>query len=511
MRKLPFKFNIRLIHMGIFLVSVPLLFELGFIVALYTLYAGAEADAARTAHSKAISDSINGFIKDLAGLYHKVDGENLFHPGVDTAELRRGFVRLHEEVDNIGKLVSDDPRSAQTIQGAEDALRDIEPSFEQVLNTYDHGSPLQVQQAMRLYRRPIQRRLGVLVTSDLLVLAREHKSIEDRSPAVQAEFRRRMKIVLVMAVLFNVVITIALAIWFSRAIARRVAVLADNSMRLAEGKPLHQAVGGTDEIAHLDRVFHAMADALAEAERSKQEMIGMVTHDLKTPLTTVSALLEMLEDGIFGALNDQGIANLKVVSRNVTRMNGLIRDLLDIEKIKSGMLELHREDLDVKDLLEECAESVRAIANDRGIKISVACPTVEIFADNQRLQQVLINLLSNAIKFSPDNSEVALAAAIDGGCVHCTVKDQGRGIPASMHSAIFDRFRQTQASDATVKGGTGLGLAICKALVELHGGQIGVISEPGQGSTFFFNIPILQSESGENELATDAPAKKALA
>lgn len=484
------RFQFRLLHKGIILVSVPLIAELVFVGILFDLYTGAEIEAERAEHAKKISDTITGMLKDIVSCYRQVDGEALYHPGFDSNKIRADMRRVNDTLEGLKVLVKTDKTQSEILRDSEQPIKNMEAIILRIGEIYDRGNYDQVKIAMRDTRRDLQLQVKTLGVSHIMTLAQEQQDQLDRSPEVQADYRRRVKFVLAIFMVFNIALTLALAVFFSRGISRRIATLTDNSMRLAQGKPLHQVMQGTDEVAHLDQVFHSMADALAEAERSKQEVLGMVTHDLKTPLTTVSALLEMLEDGMFGKLNDQGIANLKVVTRNVLRMNGLIRDLLDIEKIKSGKLSLFREDVSVPDLLHEAVDSVRSLADDRKIALVVKADEVDAYADNHRMLQILINLLSNAIKFSPENSQIIVSAKHDGSVVHVAVQDFGRGIPADKLQAVFERFEQTKVSDATVKGGTGLGLAICKALVELHGGQIGVTSQEGKGSTFFFTVPV---------------------
>jgi signal transduction histidine kinase len=466
------------------------MFELAFVGVLMHLYTAEQMEATRVEHAKKVSDTITQLLKETVGAFKAADDNALLRPGFDTNLIRQRIAEINRQYEGLRQLCLDDARQSAILDECAPALKEMEGAVLEIGDVYDHFGPAEVQHSLGTHRKHIQHQLQIVGASQLLGMAQEQQDQVDRSPEVQAGYRRSVLIVLFIAIVFNVSLTIVLAIFFSRGITRRIATLVDNSARLAQGKPLHNVMKGADEIAHLDQVFHSMADALAEAERSKQEMIGMVTHDLKTPLTTVSALLEMLEDGMFGALNEQGLTNLKVVSRNVSRMNGLIRDLLDIEKIKSGKLALFQEDVGVRDLLEEAAESVRSLAADRQIEIIVNADEVDVYADNQRMQQILINLLSNAIKFSPEKSQIILAGKRDGALVHFTVQDFGRGIPADKLSAVFERFEQTKVTDATVKGGTGLGLAICKALVELHGGQIGVTSQEGKGSTFFFAIPV---------------------
>ncbi|HNB23250.1 MAG TPA: ATP-binding protein, partial [Candidatus Melainabacteria bacterium] len=138
----------------------------------------------------------------------------------------------------------------------------------------------------------------------------------------------------------------------------------------------------------------------------------------------------------------------------------------------------------------QCAQSVASLAEQNRISVQVCSETIDVSADEDRLSRVVTNLLSNAIKFSPEGSTIILSAKRCGEFAQVSVKDQGRGIPEEMLTTIFNRFTQVMDSDSRAKGGSGLGLAICKALVELHGGEISVVSPDGQGTTFTFTIPL---------------------
>jgi len=256
-----------------------------------------------------------------------------------------------------------------------------------------------------------------------------------------------------------------------------------------------------------DRTIFCVAHDMTErkqAERLRQEVVQMVSHDLKTPLSTVRSFLEMLDAGVFGDLSDRGQQLLKLADSSTVRMLTLIKDLLDIEKMEAGMLQLERKQVDLQDLLEQSAGSVSAQATEHGVEVEVQPCELKVTADPARIVQVLVNLLSNAIKFSSRGAIVELAADVDGDWVAVRVSDHGRGVPSEKIATIFDRFSQVRASDASEKGGSGLGLAICKALVELHGGQISVESQDGCGSTFVFKLP---KSSGVAQAATDQTAE----
>lgn len=241
-----------------------------------------------------------------------------------------------------------------------------------------------------------------------------------------------------------------------------------------------------------ERTMFCVAHDITErkgAERLRQEVMQMVSHDLRTPLSAVRSFLEMLESGIFGPLSQRGMELLAVADRSCQRMLALVKDLLDIERMESGMLSLEKSDCALNTVFEQAIQGVQAAADFGRVRLIALPAKQHVYADRDRLAQILSNLLTNAIKFSPRDGEITLSAAEVPGFIEVRVADQGRGVPAELQETIFERFKQVQLSDATEKGGSGLGLAICRALVELHGGTIRVESEADKGSTFIFTLP----------------------
>jgi signal transduction histidine kinase len=257
-------------------------------------------------------------------------------------------------------------------------------------------------------------------------------------------------------------------------------------MRLARRASLNPPLEGTDELGLLDATFHKMADEREQIERMKQEFVAMLSHDLRSPLTSVQGTLTLAATGAYGDLSERLSSELNRAQRNAQRLIGLVNDLLDIEKMDSGMMELHKADVSLKEIFERSLESVEALAEPEKIVIKARHANLDVCADRDLLIRVLVNLLSNAIKYSPAGGVIEITASdFPHGGTEVRVCDQGPGIPDSYKSSIFDRFQQVQGT----KGGSGLGLAICKAIVEGHGGTIGVESEQGKGSTFWFRIP----------------------
>jgi PAS domain S-box-containing protein len=228
-----------------------------------------------------------------------------------------------------------------------------------------------------------------------------------------------------------------------------------------------------------------------EIERMKQEFVAMVSHDLRTPLTSIQGFLTLLQTGMYGPLNENGEENLATADANITRLIGLINDLLDIEKMESGKLKMEIGDCPLSEVFERSVGGVIGFADSQKVHLVAEPTNLMAFADRDRLVQVLINLISNAIKFSPKDSTIRIEAAKIDDFVEVRVIDKGRGVPEEYRETIFERFQQVRTTDATQKGGSGLGLAICKAIVEEgHGGTIGVESKEGEGSTFWFRVPL---------------------
>jgi len=226
-----------------------------------------------------------------------------------------------------------------------------------------------------------------------------------------------------------------------------------------------------------------------QAERLRQEVVAMVTHDLRTPLGTVKNVLDFLEGGTFGNLDEKGNRYVASGQRNVDRMMTLINDLLDVEKISSGRMELDISQFELNDCFDACLELHGGMAEEMGVKL-VAEPTdIVLKADQEKIQRVMSNLVSNAIKFTERDKTVSISAENKSGETYIYVEDEGSGIPSDQLDSVFERFQQVHGAAKKLGGGSGLGLAICKAIVELHSGKIWVESELGKGSKFIVTVP----------------------
>lgn len=277
---------------------------------------------------------------------------------------------------------------------------------------------------------------------------------------------------------------------------------------------------GAIKIENLRLVAEVMARAVAEAQRQaleaqnralmeanarlqeldqlKTALVSRVSHDLRTPLATIQRAVDNLLEGISGPLADGQHHTLTRVQANIGRLARLIDDLLDFAQIEAGQLRLTPMKLAILDVGKDVVETLQPLAAEQGVTVSLRAeePVVPVWADPDRVYQVLMNLVTNGIKFTPTGGQVAVQIGSDTQRVWVTVRDTGVGISAEDMERIFEPFHRAE-KNATGRQGVGLGLTIAKRLVELHGGQIEVASVVGQGSEFRFALPPAPSEQGQ--------------
>ena len=234
---------------------------------------------------------------------------------------------------------------------------------------------------------------------------------------------------------------------------------------------------------------------LKELDKMKSDFVSNVSHELRTPLTSIKGSVDNMLDGLTGSLNEKQIRYLNRIKSNTDRLSRLINDLLDLSRIESGRVEVRPTTLPLTALAEEVAEHMKALAAEKLIRIEVPPldPSVTVWADRDKVTQVLMNLIGNAVKFTPQDGKITVALEKNGNdYIQISVADTGPGILPEEQNKIFSKFYQVANIDKKKPKGSGLGLAISKALVEMHGGKIWMDSEVGKGSTFYFTLPAQQ-------------------
>jgi GAF domain-containing protein len=243
------------------------------------------------------------------------------------------------------------------------------------------------------------------------------------------------------------------------------------------------------------RLFDEIQDKsrqLEEASQHKSQFLANMSHELRTPLNAILGYTELMADGAYGEPSEKMVGILQRLEANGKHLLGLINDVLDLSKIEAGQLELELSDYCMQDIAQTVRSTLEPLAADKklGFKVELAPELPPGHGDGRRLTQVLINLVGNAIKFT-DTGEVAIKAEANNGSFYVSVRDTGPGISAADQARLFQEFQQADNAITRKKGGTGLGLAISKRIIEMHGGRIWVESQPGQGSTFSFTLPVI--------------------
>ncbi|MDH5394730.1 MAG: HAMP domain-containing histidine kinase, partial [Gammaproteobacteria bacterium] len=241
-------------------------------------------------------------------------------------------------------------------------------------------------------------------------------------------------------------------------------------------------------------IIRDMSDKI-KAEKIKREFVSTVSHELRTPLTAMQGAVTLVSSGVLGELSEQASELLISAKRNGDRLLALINDLLDMDKIIEGKIELNIETHDVQKRIDEAIEANIDYAKRFIVKINKVgdLTAYNINVDSMRFQQILSNFISNACKFSFQESEIDIGVEkLNDTIIRVFVADYGAGIPESFKEKIFTKFSQADSSDTRQKGGTGLGLAISKELIELMSGTIGYSSKKGSGSIFYVDVPIAE-------------------
>jgi PAS domain S-box-containing protein len=585
--------NLPLKSKGLILVTVPLIFQIVFVIVLLFFLQQADLESQREIRSKNIIIHAQSV---LANMYQAAVSVMRFRTVGDPGEADLSDSYITQTKADLKQLEA-------SLQYEPSERPKFEPNRDIILKQLNglawrkseiekgHPDPLSASERLVHYRE----------MGDIVEYFRELAERQKKRAAIQLEAsqktRKEVQNVVLGVFTFNLVIGIAVALFFSNEILKRIGILSENAQRLSRSEALIPEVGGNDEVAELDQVFRTMAAKLTEAmrkekavvdnapdlictlgedgkfvrvnpavervlgktsdslignsfnnlfsedflqvstkdgsefrfesnlidqttqkeyfswtgqwsaeeqsyfcigrnitaqrqlEQFKQELMEMVSHDLRTPLTSIRTGMELVLEGSYGELNDKMSNKLSRMNANVSSLVKLVNDLLDLQKSEAGCLSIFKEQTSVKDITNDSVHAVQSLADAKRISIITKSDVENINADGERLKQVLSNFLGNAVKFSPEGSEIRVEVSNGNSEIEFRVCDQGRGVPPHMVETIFERFRQTAPGDASERQGTGLGLAIAKAIVVAHDGSIGVSPNQNTGSIFWFKIP----------------------
>jgi len=306
----------------------------------------------------------------------------------------------------------------------------------------------------------------------------------------QIDFVQSVNMGLLSAAAFAGVIALVMTLFLSRQILQPVAALTQAARRLERGDLSQRVrVTGAGEMGELANAFNAMAESISRNEVLRRYMVTDVAHELRTPLTNIRGYLEAIQDGIM--IPDR--PTIDSIYEEAILLNHLIEDLQVLSLAEAGQLSYHKQPLALSEVVEQTMRMIQpsAAAKDIALKVEMSL-LPPVYADQNRIGQVLRNLLNNAVVHTPERGCITVCAHVRSNEVEVSVTDTGDGILEEHLPFIFERFYRADPSRSRATGGAGIGLSIVRRLVEGHSGHITVESEPGRGSNFTFTLPVYQ-------------------
>lgn len=479
----------KLLHIGLVLVTLPCLIDIACLWALYDLTARTETLAHDEHRILEIVRCANSVVMLYTITSAKVVNFLIASPGVgrnrQKQEAIASVTKLRQQFDAYAYAAREDPDVSEQVLRIRALTENEINRLIFYSNTNEDASVLQAYSVLGPNLRQLIK--DAARDSDMImeVVDQQQKLLAAKSDE-QKQSRMLIKQIVLFGIAANTIFAIAFALIFFRRITNRLKVLVDNAQRLPKMLPLNQKVQGTDELSYLDTVLHDASTELRNALEQRQYLMDMVAHDIRSPLMSSQVSLEILSDPRVGDLPSSVKRQIESLNRNIKRLTALTTDLLTVDKLEAGKLDVHPSELNAREAVQESIDSLYDLAKSRQIILLNECEDVEIFADRIRLGQVLTNLLSNAIKFSPDGADVTVRSSSDPEGVTLLVIDKGQGIALVDQEKVFEKYGQLENGAGK---GFGLGLAICKLIVEAHGGSINVKSKPGQGACFWFQLP----------------------
>jgi signal transduction histidine kinase len=491
--------HLKIRHKGIILVAVPLVFELAIVGALtYSLHRADQA-IGLVRHSERILTELSTFdnafekLFSSGAMYMLTRSEKQYNT---FGELRR---QEQEALAKLRELIGNDERQQENLKNLESAMKEVNDRIDQAVETVHSESGFRglMEMAGVGSRRRDLRFTQDFFSATAAIAAVEHERSQHYSVR-EGKARQLVYTSLVVAVVGNIVVCIALAIFFSRDVTFRLSTIMDNTFRLRARRSLQPLLSGDDEIAYLDKAFHEMSaeieateDKRRQLDALKREFANMVNHDMRSPLQALRGFLENAADGVYGKMSAEGQSLSESLIGSLGLLLKLVNSLLEVDQLEDAGVKLDLQPHSVRQIIEHVTAPLQLLAQTKQVVLNVSGgpDDLQVIADDDRVVQVLQNLVSNAIAYSPSSGSVELTYQQIAGFVEFRIRDNGPGIAEADQEQIFERFKRGESAAATKVQGYGLGLAICKTIVDRHHGIIGVESQPGKGSTFWFKIP----------------------
>ncbi|MBY0551718.1 MAG: HAMP domain-containing histidine kinase [Candidatus Obscuribacterales bacterium] len=494
--------NVRIFHKGLLLIAIPMIGQFVFALILLGAHRTAEDLAWKDQHYRTQTQEL---MSVMVLVYRSVMQLSAFGYAQDQKFLEsfdRQYLLLSRKAELLALLdkgtAHGEALGAQTsLKRAMDRLHELRQILamkKEVFGADSHKAligdvVIELSQSLSSFDR---------------LIAVRSRSIESDTKAIEQN-RWIFLLSIIVGFSINMIFSALLLFMYSKDFAARFNIIVKNTELIPLGKPLQKRLTGNDEIARLDHVIHDMDRSLKTAEAKKQEFMSMVSHDMRSPLTSVLLTVEAASYGMFGEMPQKLQRKLVDVESIIRRLCRLVNDILDGEKMKAGKFELTLVPVDIDTAISAVLDELRPVATASNVNLQCKPAGLVAVADKDRMIQVLANLVANAIKFSPPDTDVIVGSRTLDSMVQILVRDFGPGVPANYRRTIFLPFEQIADDQRPKAGTTGLGLTICKNLIELHGGTIGVDDPqdfPGHfeetmniaGSVFWFTLPQHEEE-----------------
>jgi len=480
------RFSFNLTQKGLVLVAVPLIFETVLVALLFPMIQEANQNARLEAHARSVIAEANHLHTCIFKLIEGRVAGRIKDGSLYISDLDANLNELSKAEAKLDELVSDSP-SKKVIVGK---IKQLDQAALQALQQYPEGGEVTAVSLFRLAnaRRQVEAALDALELK-FKDFEREVRNSIPVTSGVQQRFQQT-RLLIILGFVGNIAASCAMAVFFSRSIVSRLMVIDENFRRLAAKEKLVDPLRGGDEIASLDLTFHSTADTLARLDREKQEFISIISHDLRTPLSSLLGVAVLFAEHAFGKLTSGGVTQLNAASASLSKLNDIITDLLDLDKVASGMASFMTETIEVSQLVQEGLQSVAVEARSRSIAISNSGIGAGIAGDQFRLQQVVNKILQCVVRQASTGSTIKIVCETSQDFI--TLNFVGE-IPSS-GCGLFQRYLEQPSGNDIAAGNadiaTVLSLSLCRAIVLAHRGGIGV-SNPAEGRTaVWFRLPL---------------------